>query len=124
MIILLSGALQLIPLIQRRAPLFIAGMDGFYFVTAFAVSLAGLYMMWFRGTVGDLFQHLGQSLDAVLIMLCAAMALRYALMRNFKLIAAGLFAYFWWWAHPCSSGQEYSSRSSLITVPSVSVRLR
>jgi tetratricopeptide (TPR) repeat protein len=41
-------------------------------------------MMWFRGTVGDLAQHFGQSLDAVLIMLCAAMALRYALARDFK----------------------------------------
>jgi tetratricopeptide (TPR) repeat protein len=53
-------------------------------VSAFAISLAGLYMMWFRGTVGDLSQHLGQSLDAVLIMFCAAMALRYALARDFK----------------------------------------
>ena len=53
-------------------------------VTAFTSALAGLYMMWFRGTVGDLSQHLGQSLDAVLIMLCAAMALRYALARDFK----------------------------------------
>ena len=53
-------------------------------VTAFTISLAGLYMMWFRGTVGDLSQHLGQSLDAVLIMLCAVLALRYALARDFK----------------------------------------
>jgi tetratricopeptide (TPR) repeat protein len=53
-------------------------------VSAFSVSLAGLYMMWFRGTVGDLSQHLGQSLDAVLIMLCSALALRYALARDFK----------------------------------------
>jgi tetratricopeptide (TPR) repeat protein len=83
-IILLSGALQLIPLIQRRAPVFHRWNGRIYFATALAVSLAGLYMMWFRGTVGDIFQHLGQSLDAVLIMLCAAMALCYALARNFK----------------------------------------
>jgi hypothetical protein len=53
-------------------------------VTAFSISLAGLYMMWGRGTVGDLSQHIGQSLNAVLIMLSAAMALRYALARDFK----------------------------------------
>jgi len=53
-------------------------------VTAFTVSLAGLYMMWGRGTVGDLSQHLGQSLNAVLIMFCASMALRYALARDFE----------------------------------------
>jgi tetratricopeptide (TPR) repeat protein len=83
-IIMLSGAIQLIPQIRRRAPSFHRWNGRIYFVTAFAISIAGLYMMWFRGTVGDLSQHLGQSLDAVLIMLCAVMALRYALARDFK----------------------------------------
>jgi tetratricopeptide (TPR) repeat protein len=83
-IIMFSGAIQLVPLIRRRAPSFHRWNGRIYFVTAFAISIAGLYMMWFRGTVGDLPQHLGQSLDAVLIMLCAAMALRYALARDFK----------------------------------------
>jgi tetratricopeptide (TPR) repeat protein len=83
-IIMFSGAIQLVPLIRRRAPSFHRWNGRIYFVTAFAISIAGLFMMWFRGTVGDLPQHLGQSLDAVLIMLCAAMALRYALARDFK----------------------------------------
>ncbi|HET6217321.1 MAG TPA: DUF2306 domain-containing protein [Acidobacteriaceae bacterium] len=83
-VILLSGAIQLIPQVRRRAPVFHRWNGRIYFVAAFAISIAGLYMMWFRGTVGDLSQHLGQSLDAVLIMLCAAMALRYALARDFK----------------------------------------
>jgi tetratricopeptide (TPR) repeat protein len=83
-IILLSGAIQLIPTIRHRFPSFHRWNGRVYFVTAFALSLAGLYMMWFRGTVGDLPQHLGQSLDAILIMLCSAMALRYALARDFK----------------------------------------
>ncbi len=83
-IIMFSGAIQLIPQIRRRAPLFHRWNGRIYMVTAFSISWAGLYMLWFRGTVGDLSQHLGQSLDAVLIMLCAAMALRYALARDFK----------------------------------------
>jgi uncharacterized membrane protein len=83
-IILLSGALQLTPLLRRRAPLFHRWNGRVYMVTAFTVSLAGLYMMWFRGTPGDLSQHLGQSLDAVLIMLCSVLALRYALLRDFR----------------------------------------
>jgi tetratricopeptide (TPR) repeat protein len=83
-VILLSGAIQLIPQVRRRAPVFHRWNGRIYFVTAFAISIAGLYMLWFRGTVGDLSQHLGQSLDAILIMLCAAMALRYALARDFK----------------------------------------
>ena len=83
-VILLSGAIQLIPQVRRRAPVFHRWNGRIYFVAAFAISIAGLYMLWFRGTVGDLSQHLGQSLDAVLIMLSAAMALRYALARDFK----------------------------------------
>jgi hypothetical protein len=53
-IIMFSGAIQLIPQIRRRAPSFHRWNGRIYFVTAFTVSLAGLYMMWFRGTVGDL----------------------------------------------------------------------
>ena len=83
-IILLSGAIQLVPQVRRRAPLFHRWNGRIYMVTAFTISLAGLYMTWVRGTVGDLSQHIGQSLDAVLIMLCAVMALRYALARDFK----------------------------------------
>src|SRR6266850_2494710 len=51
---------------------------------AVSLSIAGLYMTWIRGSVGDIFQHLGSSLNAVLIMLCAALALRYAVARDFK----------------------------------------
>jgi len=82
-IIILAGALQLIPQIRKRFPVFHHWNGRLYIVTAFAVSLAGLYLMWVRGTVGDLSQHLGTSLMAVLIMICAVMALRYAMARDF-----------------------------------------
>jgi tetratricopeptide (TPR) repeat protein len=77
-IILLSGAAQLIPQFRRRAPGFHRWNGRVYMVTAFTVSLAGLYMMWIRGSAGDLAQHVGQSLDGVLIMVCSVLALRYA----------------------------------------------
>jgi len=48
------------------------------------LSAAGLYMTWFRGSVGDLPQHLGGTLNAILMWLFAALALRYALARDFK----------------------------------------
>jgi uncharacterized membrane protein len=83
-IIILAGTLQLIPQVRNRAPSFHRWNGRLYIVTAFTVSLAGLYMMWIRGSVGDLAQHLGASLMAVLIMFCAVMALRYALARNFR----------------------------------------
>jgi len=83
-VIILAGVFQLVPQIRNRFPAFHRWNGRLYVVTAFTISLAGLYMMWIRGSVGDLSQHLGTSLMAVLIMLCAAMALRYALARDFK----------------------------------------
>src|ERR1700756_1503386 len=83
-IIILAGMLQLIPQIRARFPVFHRWNGRLYVVTAFSISIAGLYMMWVRGSVGDVFQHLGNSVMAVLIMICAVMALRYALARDFK----------------------------------------
>jgi tetratricopeptide (TPR) repeat protein len=83
-IVILAGVVQLIPQIRERAPSLHRWNGRLYVVTAFTISIAGLYMMWVRGSVGDISQHLGQSLNAVLIMLCAVMALRYALARDFK----------------------------------------
>jgi tetratricopeptide (TPR) repeat protein len=83
-IIILAGTLQLIPQIRNRFPVFHRWTGRLYIVTAFTVGLAGLYLMWARGTVGDLPQHLGTSLMAILIMIFALMALRYAVARDFK----------------------------------------
>ena len=83
-IIILAGLIQLIPQVRERAPSLHRWNGRLYIVTAFTISLAGLYMTWIRGSVGDLIQHLGSSLMAILIMLCAVMALRYAMARDFK----------------------------------------
>jgi uncharacterized membrane protein len=83
-VVTLAGTVQLIPRVRDRFPAFHRWNGRIYMMTAVTVSLAGLYMTWVRGSVGDLSQHLGSSLMAVLIMLCAAMALRYALARDFK----------------------------------------
>src|SRR5215472_15859915 len=80
--IILAGALQLLPQIRNRFPVFHRCMGRLYIVTAFSVSLAGLYLMWARGTVGDLPQHLGTSLMAALILVFAVMALRHAMARD------------------------------------------
>jgi uncharacterized membrane protein len=83
-VIILAGMVQLIPQVRDRAPAFHRWNGRLYIVTAFSISIAGLYMTWVRGSVGDLVQHLGSSLMALLIMLCAVMALRYAMARDFK----------------------------------------
>lgn len=82
-VIILAGTLQLVPNIRNRFPIFHRWTGRLYILTAFTISLAGLYLMWVRGTVGDLSQHLGSSLMAVLIMIFAVLALRYAMIRNF-----------------------------------------
>ena len=83
-IVILAGMLQLIPTIRERFPVFHRWNGRLYVVSAFSISLAGIYMVAVRGSVGDFAQHLGSILMAVLIMLCAAMALRYALARDFR----------------------------------------
>jgi uncharacterized membrane protein len=83
-VIILAGLLQLIPQIRQRAPWLHRWNGRLYIVTAFAISIAGLYMMWVHGGAGDLSQYIGNSLLAVLIMLCAVMASRSAIVRDFK----------------------------------------
>jgi uncharacterized membrane protein len=81
-ILLAAGTIQLIPGIRARAPSLHRWIGRFYILSAFTLSLAGLYMMWVRGTVGDLSQHLGNTGLALVIMLCATMAILKARARN------------------------------------------
>lgn len=78
-IITVGGAIQLIPHIRDRAPSFHRWTGRIYLLTVFTISLGGLYMVWVRGSVGDLSQHIAISLNAVLIMIFAVMTLRSAL---------------------------------------------
>jgi len=83
-IVMLAGAVQLVPQIRNRFPVFHRWNGRIYMLTALTLSVAGLHMTWFRGSVGDLSVHLGSTLNAVLIWLCGGMALRYALAHDFK----------------------------------------
>ena len=82
-VIMLAGAVQLVPQVRSRFPVFHRWNGRTYMLAALAVSAAGVYMTW-RGSVGDLPQHIGGSLNAVLIWLFAGMALRYAVARDFR----------------------------------------
>jgi tetratricopeptide (TPR) repeat protein len=83
-IVMLAGAVQLVPQVRNRFPVFHRWNGRAYMLTALTLSVAGLYMTWFRGSVGDLSIHLGSTVNALLIWLCGGMALRYALARDFK----------------------------------------
>ena len=82
-IIMFAGSLQLIPQIRNRFPVFHRWNGRIYMSFAVLASAAGLYLTWIRGTVGDIYQHIGSSLGAVLIFLFATLALRYAMARDF-----------------------------------------
>ena len=83
-IIMLAGAIQLVPQVRQRFPAFHRWNGRVYLLTAATLSLAGLYMHWIRGSVGDLPQHVGGTVNAALIWICGGIALRYALARDFK----------------------------------------
>jgi uncharacterized membrane protein len=83
-VVMLAGALQLIPQVRKRFPTFHRWNGRIYMLAAVGISMAGLYMTWIRGSIGDLSQNLGSTLNAVVIWLCAGMALRYAIARDFR----------------------------------------
>ncbi|MBP6011649.1 MAG: DUF2306 domain-containing protein [Alphaproteobacteria bacterium] len=81
-IITVGGPVQLIPQIRARALPLHRWNGRLYVLTAFLISLAGLYAVWTRGTAGGVNLGAGISLNGLLIMYFAAMTLRHALARN------------------------------------------
>ena len=83
-VVLFAGALQLIPQVRNRFPIFHRWNGRIYMLAAVGISVAGLYMTWIRGSIGDLSQNLGSTFCSIVIWLCAGMALRYAIARDFR----------------------------------------
>jgi hypothetical protein len=53
-VIMLAGAVQLVPQVRSRFPVFHYWNGRIYMLTAVITSMAGLYMTWIRGRVGNL----------------------------------------------------------------------
>lgn len=83
-VITLGGPLQLIPQIRNKYKAFHRWNGRLYIITAFIISIAGLYMITTRGVVGGTFMAIGNSINALLIMIFAALTLRTALAHNFS----------------------------------------
>lgn len=82
-LVISGGLLQLLPWLRQRLPAVHRWNGRLYMVGATLAAGAGLYMVWFRGAVGDLAQHLGLSLDALLIFAFTALAWKAASQRRF-----------------------------------------
>jgi len=82
-VITLVGPLQFIPAIRKHAIGFHRWNGRIYITTAFVISLGAMYMIATRGAGG--FNTIAIQLNAVLIMVCAAMTIRYALARRIEL---------------------------------------
>lgn len=81
-IVSLGGVVQLVPRIRARAIGFHRWNGRLFLVTAICVSLAGLYLVWIRGSVPNLIGGVAVSLNAALILFCVAFAWRTAWRRQ------------------------------------------
>ncbi len=77
-----SGLLQLVPRLRARAPSLHRWNGRLYVLTAFAMALGGLWLVWARGTYTTSYGAIAISLDALLIMGFAALAVRAARARR------------------------------------------
>ena len=81
-LIMLGGALQLLPAIRRRVPALHRWVGRAYMMSVMLTSLAGLFLTWSRGEPIRVWQHVAISLNAIIIITCAVFAWRAARARN------------------------------------------
>lgn len=84
-VITLCGPVQLVPAVRNRWPRFHRWNGRVYLATAVIISLGGLFMVWTRGVLGPLSNPVAISINGLLIIVFAGLALRHALARRFDL---------------------------------------
>ena len=77
-LVVIGGALQLLPALRRRLPAFHRWSGRLYVSSAALLAAGGLTLLWTRGSVGDLTQHLGTSMNGLLVIGFALLAWRAA----------------------------------------------
>jgi len=83
-VIIGGGPLQLIPELRKRVPKFHRVVGRLYISFVLFAAFGGLYLTWFRPlpSISSIYQQVAISIEALLIIGFAAMALRFALARN------------------------------------------
>ncbi|OBX19317.1 putative membrane protein DUF2306 [Gelidibacter algens] len=84
-VIIVGGPLQLITKIRNRFRKFHRWNGRIFIFTAYVLSITGLTMVWGRGAVGGLAQHISISINAILIIIAATMTIFFAVRRNIKI---------------------------------------
>lgn len=79
----LAGLIQLVPVLRRKFPKLHRWSGRTFLVLACFLALGGLWLTWGRDTYLSLVSAVSVSLNAVLILVCAACTLRFALARRF-----------------------------------------
>lgn len=82
-VITIGGPLQFIPKVRAKFPTFHRWNGRIYIITAFLISLAGLYMVHTRGVIGGTIMAMGNTLNASLIMIFAGLAWKTAIVQDF-----------------------------------------
>jgi uncharacterized membrane protein len=82
LVVLVAGALQLLPMVRRRAPRLHRWSGRVYLTSCIVGAVTGLALVWGRGTVGDDAQHVAISINALLLLGCATLAWRTARARR------------------------------------------
>lgn len=83
-IITIGGPLQLMKKVRSKFPRFHRINGRIYITSAFLISLAGLYLAWFRSMSGGLIGAIFITINASLILLCAYYTIKYAVARKLK----------------------------------------
>ena len=82
-IVIGGGPLQLMPAVRRHAPTFHRWLGRSYLLAAVISAVGGLYMTWTRHSIGDMVSQITISIDGVLILVFAFLAVRTAMAGRF-----------------------------------------
>lgn len=81
-VLILGGLAQLVPWVRARYPAIHRWNGRLYVAIAGIISVGGLYLVWTRPLIGGLINQLVMTALALLILLCAGQALRFARARQ------------------------------------------
>jgi len=79
-----GGPMQFIPWLRKKAMGFHRWNGRVYILTAFLISIAGLYLILVKGPVGGWVLGSGNMLNASLIMVCSFLTWRFAMAKQMK----------------------------------------